>query len=61
MQKYSKVMYIGRNSLEFIGKVAEALTEDDLEFYNKRIDIASMNTWNKRAEIALKGMISVED
>lgn len=54
-------MYIGRNSLEFIGKVAEALTEDDLEFYNKRIDIASMNTWNKRAEIALKGMISVED
>lgn len=61
LEKYSKSMYIARNSLDFIKKIREALTENNVGLYNKRISIASMNTWEKRAELALESINSIEN
>lgn len=53
---YGDTMYIAKNNLDFVRKVEEALMEDNLQFYNKRINIAMSNTWEKRVENAIKNL-----
>lgn len=61
LRKYSKSMYIARSGLDFVKKVRKALTENNLEVYNKRISIANMNTWERRVELVIKSINDIEN
>lgn len=47
---YEKYLYLAGDKDEFLGKIEEALTENDAELVSDRIAVAKENTWDKRFE-----------
>lgn len=54
VERYNEVAYIGCDKEEFLTKLEHALSEDNKELIDKRINIARENTWSTRANYALE-------
>lgn len=51
LKKFSVLIYLSKNSSDFIKNIKKALEEKNRVLINKRINIAKNNTWKKRVEI----------
>lgn len=49
-ESFQGLIYTAYSRSEFLSMIKKALTEKDINLPKKRIDMASMNTWAKRAE-----------
>lgn len=50
IQGFKDVIYIGRDTAEFVQRIDQAIQENDTEKIKARIDVANTNTWTARVE-----------
>jgi len=50
VNEYREICYIAKDKEEFVGYIEQALSENNLELKQRRIEIAKENTWEVRIE-----------